>query len=135
MLTPPGSLALLTGLVLGLGACASGGGADREHVEAMAREHAHDAPVANAAAAEPAQDVVARAVTYAGEGGRPVEGYLAEPLKADAGTPGLIVIHEWWGLNDNVRMMTRRLAGRATARWRWTSTGARRRRRPSGRGS
>ena len=29
----------------------------------------------------------------------------AEPL------PGIIVIHEWWGLNDNVKAMTRRLAG------------------------
>jgi carboxymethylenebutenolidase len=29
----------------------------------------------------------------------------AEPL------PGLIVIHEWWGLNDNIKAMTRRLAG------------------------
>jgi carboxymethylenebutenolidase len=25
--------------------------------------------------------------------------------------PGIIVIHEWWGLNDNVKAMTRRLAG------------------------
>ena len=29
----------------------------------------------------------------------------AEPL------PGIIVIHEWWGLNDNIKAMTRRLAG------------------------
>jgi len=29
----------------------------------------------------------------------------AEPL------PGVIVIHEWWGLNENIKAMTRRLAG------------------------
>jgi carboxymethylenebutenolidase len=27
------------------------------------------------------------------------------------GLPGLIVIHEWWGLNDNIKAMARRLAG------------------------
>jgi carboxymethylenebutenolidase len=38
-------------------------------------------------------------------------GYLAMPADAAEPLPGLIVIHEWWGLNDNVKAMTRRLAG------------------------
>jgi len=38
-------------------------------------------------------------VYYKNEG---VKGYLARP--AEEGTyPGLILIHEWWGLNDNIR--------------------------------
>lgn len=39
-------------------------------------------------------------VVYDRENG--VEGYLALPAKAGK-YPGLILIHEWWGLNDNVR--------------------------------
>ena len=38
-------------------------------------------------------------------------GYLAMPQDAAEPLPGIIVIHEWWGLNDNIKAMTRRLAG------------------------
>ncbi|MBV8200203.1 MAG: dienelactone hydrolase family protein, partial [Acidobacteria bacterium] len=75
-----------------------------------------------AATAAPARPVNAEEVTYGEAGGRPLRGYLARPQetpgKAQGGTmaagvplPGLIVIHEWWGLNDNIKAMTRRLAG------------------------
>jgi carboxymethylenebutenolidase len=78
----------------------------------MAQEHQHDKPAATqAATTEPAQPVEAQEVTYAEIGGKPVKGYLARPKGAQGALPGLIVIHEWWGLNDNVRAMTRRLAG------------------------
>lgn len=37
------------------------------------------------------------------------KGYLAKP--AEAGNyPGVVMIHEWWGLNDNIREMARLLA-------------------------
>lgn len=36
-------------------------------------------------------------------------GYLARPV-GQGPFPGLVVIHEWWGLNDNVRGEARRLA-------------------------
>lgn len=85
---------------------------DTEHVEAMAREHAHDDAGANAAAQPPAQDVVTRMVSYASVAGQPINGYLARPMETGGQPlPAILVIHEWWGLNDNVRMMTRRLAG------------------------
>jgi carboxymethylenebutenolidase len=73
------------------------------YVDAMAREHAGDAPVAGAAGGAPAEGI--RDELVEGEG---VRGYLARP----AGEPraGLIVIHEWWGLNDNIREMSKRLA-------------------------
>jgi carboxymethylenebutenolidase len=84
----------------------------REHADRMAHEHRDDAPVANPASeTEPAVPVVAEAVGYATIGGTPVTGYLARPKNHDGPLPGLIVIHEWWGLNDNIRAMTRRLAG------------------------
>ena len=40
--------------------------------------------------------------------GKTANGYLAEP--AAGGGPGLIVIQEWWGLNDQIRSVARRLA-------------------------
>ncbi len=47
-----------------------------------------------------------------GEGARSnLVGYLAMPQDAAEPLPGIIVIHEWWGLNDNIKAMTRRLAG------------------------
>jgi carboxymethylenebutenolidase len=84
----------------------------REHADRMATEHAHDAPVANPASrTAPAAEVQTRDVRYATVDGRPVTGYLARPAGSKGPLPGLIVIHEWWGLNDNIRAMTRRLAG------------------------
>ncbi len=74
-----------------------------DYVDAMAREHAADQPVAGAAGGDAATGVVGTEVDYG-----PGRGYLARP----AGTPraGLVVIHEWWGLNDNIREMSNRLA-------------------------
>lgn len=85
---------------------------EEEDMKRMAEEHQHDKPTATpAATAEPAQPVTAEEVSYGEVGGKPVRGYLARPKDAKGPLPGLIVIHEWWGLNDNVRAMTRRLAG------------------------
>lgn len=85
---------------------------EEEDMKRMAAEHQHDKPTATpAATAEPARPVTAEEVTYGEAGGKPVRGYLARPKDAQGPLPGLIVIHEWWGLNDNVRAMTRRLAG------------------------
>jgi carboxymethylenebutenolidase len=84
----------------------------QEHADRMAKEHVHDAPVANPASqTAPAAEVEAADVQYATVDGRPVTGYLARPAASKGPWPGLIVIHEWWGLNDNIRAMTRRLAG------------------------
>lgn len=38
-------------------------------------------------------------VEYASAGGKTIQGYLAKPKQADGLTPGIIAIHEWWGLN------------------------------------
>jgi len=37
------------------------------------------------------------------------EGYLAKPV-ADGNYPGVVMIHEWWGLNDNIKVMADKLA-------------------------
>ncbi|EGG42958.1 Dienelactone hydrolase [Candidatus Nitrosarchaeum limnium SFB1] len=36
-------------------------------------------------------------------------GYLARPV-SDESFPGVIMIHEWWGLNDNIKDMAKKLA-------------------------
>jgi carboxymethylenebutenolidase len=78
----------------------------------MAQEHRHDKPAATPAARqEPAQPVTAEKVSYGEVGGKTLNGYLAQPKSSKGPLPGLIVIHEWWGLNDNIQAMTRRLAG------------------------
>jgi carboxymethylenebutenolidase len=76
-----------------------------------AAEH-HPATPPPAPAAEPvaAVPLLEQQVAY-GEGARSnLVGYLAMPQDAAEPLPGLIVIHEWWGLNDDVKAMTRRLA-------------------------
>ncbi len=92
---------------------AGGCGTEKEDfIDRMETEHQGDTPVENASAELPQQsEVKAETVTYATVGEEEVKGYLAMPEDAGKQTPGLIVIHEWWGLNDNIRMMARRLAG------------------------
>lgn len=113
----PALLALLT-----FTACA-GNHADREgdagaeptYEDRMAEEHADETPTpAPNAEVEPGLPVSAEETAYASLGGVEVSGYYARPEEAAEGDgetlPGVIMIHEWWGLNDNVRAMARRLA-------------------------
>jgi carboxymethylenebutenolidase len=86
---------------------------EADSTAAMADAHAGDAPTATpAATTAPIAEVAAEEVVYGELEGRPLRGYLARPAAAAAAPrPGLIVIHEWWGLNDNIRGMAQRLAG------------------------
>ncbi|MFQ5849004.1 MAG: dienelactone hydrolase family protein [Candidatus Binatia bacterium] len=52
--------------------------------------------------------LVSREVEYTGKAG-PVAAYLSRP-KASGTYPGLIVIHEWHGINDHIRDVARRFA-------------------------
>ena len=90
---------------------AGGHDANDDFLERMAAEHAGDAPVASPAAmTEVDRAIETSEVTYATGGGEPVTGFLAKPEGAE-GAPAMIVIHEWWGLNENVESMARQLAG------------------------
>lgn len=42
--------------------------------------------------------------------GEKVPGYLAEPKDGKAGSPGLVVIQEWWGLNRQIQKVADRFA-------------------------
>jgi carboxymethylenebutenolidase len=48
-------------------------------------------------------------VTYKRPDGKSVNGYLAEP-KSGKNAPGVVVIQEWWGLNDQIRGVADKLA-------------------------
>ncbi len=89
--------------------------AKAEHAARMAKEHQHDTAAASPATVPaPSQTVAAEEVAYATLDGKPVRGYLTRPVLAAPATqplPALLVIQEWWGLNDNVRAMARRFAG------------------------
>jgi len=50
-----------------------------------------------------------KTVSFQRPDGGPVQGYLAEPA-SPAGRPGVVVIQEWWGLNDQIRGVADRLA-------------------------
>ncbi len=85
---------------------------DSDYVDDMAREHADDTPESNEASqASPAVDDDTEMVDSATVNGETATGYLARPAGVEGPLPGIIVIHEWWGLNDNVRSMAEQLAG------------------------
>lgn len=48
-------------------------------------------------------------VTFKRPDGKDVQGYLATPAHAE-GAPAIVVIQEWWGLNDQIRGVADRLA-------------------------
>src|SRR5262245_40583394 len=58
------------------------------------------------AAAEPIQD--GKVVTFKVRS-EPVQAYFVRPQKIGP-TPGVVVIHEWWGLNDQIKRVADKLA-------------------------
>src|SRR5205085_7846956 len=98
---------MISTLFLAAGCAGGRGGAapeDTAHVNAMAHEHADETPAANASTTEPRQEVTAEEVVYGTVGGRELRGYMARPAsaRAEAPLPGVVMIHEWWGLNENI---------------------------------
>ncbi len=53
--------------------------------------------------------VVTRSVSYS-QGGTALEGYLAYDDAVSGKAPGVLVVHEWWGLNDYARERAEKLA-------------------------
>jgi carboxymethylenebutenolidase len=84
---------------------------DEAFVEATAAEHVGDVPTASPMAeAELTRPLLEQELAYGEAQGENLTGFLAMPEDAAEPLPGLVVIHEWWGLNDNIKAMTRRLA-------------------------
>lgn len=108
---------ILSGLICVLAVAAMIGCGEEENGEenftdSMAREHAGDRPTGNGVAlSEPSQPVDTQTIRYTYDRINQAGAYLARPTSQDSALPGLIVIHEFWGLNENIKAMTRRLAG------------------------
>jgi len=110
------TLAAATALLLCAASAASAAApadSPQQQADAMAAMHHDDAPVASPAAQQtlPAGTVVGQNLDYGSVGGKALQGYFVKPAKAAPGLPGVIVFHEWWGLNDNIRSMADQLAG------------------------
>lgn len=85
--------------------------AARDATEAVAHEHAGDVGEPSAAAAiPPERAVVAETLPYAEVSDQLFYGHFVFPSDMVEPLPALIVVHEWWGLNDGVRAMADRLA-------------------------
>jgi carboxymethylenebutenolidase len=106
------ALICVAALALLAGCGQKSGDGDTEYAARMAKEHATDQPTPSSAAkADGSLPIKSQTVQYATVNGRPVNGYLAYPAAAEGGLPAVLVFHEWWGLNDNIKSMANQLAG------------------------
>ena len=86
--------------------------AGRANVDAMTREHAADTTEPSPATeVAPARPIVSERLAYAEVNNELVYGHFVFPEDMVEPMPAVIMIHEWWGLNDNIRAMADRLAG------------------------
>jgi len=107
-----GLIAIFLGLTVTFAGCSTTQTADEQELEATMKEHGNDTPVASPMTSyAPAQPVSGKAVAYTTVDGQDIKGWLAQPDNATGDLPAMIVIHEWWGLNDNIRRAAERLAG------------------------
>ncbi|BBM84374.1 dienelactone hydrolase family protein [Candidatus Uabimicrobium amorphum] len=84
--------------------------AQDDYTDKMEKEHRNDKPIAAPIAKKDVKDVTAKDVVYATVAGKEVTGYIAHPKGTTQGLPAVIVIQEWWGLNDNIKTMARKIA-------------------------
>jgi carboxymethylenebutenolidase len=84
-----------------------------DYAAAMMHAHGHEMPTASPAARiAPRSAVTGETVMYGTVDGKMIHGYLSHPAGAAArGGPAIIVVHEWWGLNDNIKAVADRYAG------------------------
>ncbi len=59
----------------------------------------------------PHQPVMGEMVEYTTIDGVAVRGYLSRPTDVGKTGPAIVMVHEWWGINDNIRNMADRYAG------------------------
>lgn len=84
----------------------------KPNVNQMLALHRYDNPIPTAIALiEPQVPVATESVEYVTIDGQAIKGYYAYPQDMTKPLPGILAIHEWWGLNQNIEAMARRLAG------------------------
>lgn len=107
--------ALLCGTVLS--ACHQESAEDsRPYVARVTAAHQDDLPTSNVdpAVMNSVKSIAASNVIYASILGKPVTGFLARPTGSQT-YPGVMLIHEWWGLNENMRRQAEMLAAEGYA--------------------
>jgi carboxymethylenebutenolidase len=83
-----------------------------DYASAMMRAHGHEAPTASpVATVAPRISVTGTTVMYGTVDGKMIHGYLSKPAVVTRGGPAIIMVHEWWGLNDNIKAVADRYAG------------------------
>lgn len=112
-----GMAIIAVALLLGVAACQpesetnDDSSAARESVDAVTREHADDTGTpSEAATIAPERAVVAETLPYAEVEDSLSYGHFVFPSDMVDPLPALLVVHEWWGLNDGVRALADRLA-------------------------
>lgn len=74
-------------------------------------DHSSDVPITSEAALRtPKSPTSSDFVIYGETGDQDYRGYLSQSSNQNKKS-GLIVIHEWWGLNEDIHLMTNQLAG------------------------
>ena len=107
---------LISGLLAACGPSSPAPDENQAYVQKMAQQHAQDRPAPSPAAqAAPASEVVGRIETYGNSDGKTLQGYVAYPASAEGALPGVLMFHEWWGLNDNIKSMANQLAAQGYA--------------------
>jgi carboxymethylenebutenolidase len=118
----PAILAILAVIVTLAASCGGQGGTERERdAAAPAEDASHDTGLTGAMSEEafkalhelrdePAPPARGSAIDLDG-----TRAYLSLPETGEPPYPGIVVIHEWWGLNDNIRHWSDRLAAEGYA--------------------
>ena len=74
-------------------------------------DHRHDTlTTTEGAKRSPKSDTISVEIIYGQTNDQSHQGYLSQPQNTKP-TAGLIVIHEWWGLNEDIHLMTDQIAG------------------------
>ena len=74
-------------------------------------DHRYDSPVTSTGAMRATEDTVQSSeIVYGQTNDQSHQGYLSQPQSTKP-TAGLIVIHEWWGLNEDIHLMADQIAG------------------------
>ena len=74
-------------------------------------DHSNDLPITSEGALRnPGSATSSEFVVYGKSGDQDHRGYLSQSAAVNKKS-GLIVIHEWWGLNEDIHLMTNQLAG------------------------
>jgi len=104
-------LSALVGLSVLFAACRPGQDDATDRAATMAELHSGDAPVPSPRAEVSVGQVAGTDVIYGRQGENDLKGFIAYPEGGEADElPAILLVHEWWGLNDNIRSVARQFA-------------------------